>query len=141
MKKYEILSHTADIRVKIFGKNQEDLFTNSAICLFELLTDEKVKAQKTRRIELSAARLDDLFVSWLNELISIFYSYKFLPVKYAVSVDSLSGTKKLVATISGADFNPYDNKSIKSEIKAATYHNLKIEKDKKGFMAEIVFDV
>jgi len=141
MKKYEILSHTADIRVKIFGKKQEDLFTNAAICLFELLTDKKAKAKKTRHIELSATRLEDLFVFWLNELISVFYSYKFLPVEYAISIDDLSGTKKLVARVAGADFNPYGNKSIKLEIKAATYHNLKIDKAKKGFTAEIVFDV
>ena len=141
MKKYEILEHTADIRVKIFANNQEDLFKNSAICLFELLTDKKAKAKKTRYVELSAARLEDLFIFWLNELISIFYSYKFLPVHYEVSIDGLSGTKKLVAKISGVDFNPYGNKSVKLEIKAATYHNLKIGKDKKGLTAEVVFDV
>lgn len=141
MKKYEILEHTADIRVKIFANNQKDLFKNSAICLFELLTDKKAKAKKTRYVELSATRIEDLFIFWLNELISIFYSYRFLPVKYAISVDNLSGTKKLAAKISGVDFNPYGNKSVKLEIKAATYHNLKIGKDKKGLTAEVVFDV
>lgn len=141
MKKYEILEHTADIRVKIFGKKHEDLFTNSAICLFELLTAKKLKARKIKQIELSAATLEDLFIFWLNELISIFYTYKFLPVEYKVSIKELSGIKKLVARIRGNDFNPYDSKNVKLEIKAATYHNLKINKDKKGTTAEVIFDV
>ncbi|MDD4954766.1 MAG: archease [Candidatus Omnitrophica bacterium] len=141
MKKYEILEHTADIRARIFAKNQEDLFVNSAICLFELLTDKKAKAKDTKHIELSASRLEDLLVIWLNELISIFYSYKFLPVDYAVSISELSGVKKISADVRGIEFNPYGNKDVKSEIKAATYHNLKIDKDSKGFAAEVIFDV
>lgn len=141
MEKYEILEHTADVRVKIFAKKQEDLFVNSAICLFDLLTDKKLKAKKTKHLELSAAKLEDLFIFWLNELISIFYSYKFLPIEYKVSIKELSGIKKLFAEIKGQDFNPYDSKSIKAEIKAATYHNLRIKKDKNGFTAEVIFDV
>ncbi|MCK9614967.1 MAG: archease [Candidatus Omnitrophica bacterium] len=141
MKKYEILEHTADIRARIFSKTQEDLFVNSAICLFELLTDKKLKADKIKSVELEASKLEDLLILWLNELISIFYADKFFPVEYKISIKEFSGTKKLFAEIKGQDFNPYDSKSIKSEIKAATYHNLKIEEDRNGFIAEIIFDV
>jgi SHS2 domain-containing protein len=41
----------------------------------------------------------------------------------------------------GEEFNPYENKKINMEIKAATYHNLKIEKYNKGYKAEVIFDV
>lgn len=141
MKKYEVLEHTADIRVKIFADNLEDLFVNSSVCLFEILTDKKPKAQESRKIELSAANVEELLVLWLNELISIFYTYKFLPVNCVVSIVDCSGVKKLIASVDGADFDPYGNKSIKTEIKAATYHNLNVGADKSGFTAEIVFDV
>jgi len=141
MKKYEILEHTADIRVKIFADNQEELFKNSAICLFELLTDTKIEAKKTKTIELSAPKLEDLLIFWLNELLSVFYSNKFLPGEYQVSIKEAAGKKTITAEIKGQDFNPYGDKGVKSEIKAATYHNLKINKDKNGFTAEVIFDV
>ena len=141
MKRYEILEHTADIRVRIFAKKKEDLFVNSAICLFGILTDKKTDAKKIRHIELNAAKLDDLLIFWLNELISVFYSYKFLPVDCTVSIDDSPDMKKLVAKIVGSDFDPYDSKNVKAEVKAATYHNLKIEEDRNGFIAEIIFDV
>jgi SHS2 domain-containing protein len=141
MKRYEVLEHTADIRVKIFAESEKDLFENSAVCLFELLTDNKAEAQKTRKIELTAANLEDLLILWLNELISVFYSYKFLPAEYKILVEEISGAKKLTASIIGAEFNPYADKNIKSEVKAATYHNLKINKDKAKITAEIIFDV
>jgi len=141
MKRYEVLEHTADIRVRVFAESEEDLFENSAVCLFELLTDSKVKAQKTRKIELNAASLEDLLILWLNELISVFYSYKFLPVEYKIAIEEVSGAKKLTASIAGAEFNPYADKGIKSEVKAATYHNLKINNDKTKITAEIIFDV
>jgi SHS2 domain-containing protein len=40
----------------------------------------------------------------------------------------------------GKHFVP-SKENIKMEIKAATYHNLKIEKIPKGFKTEIIFDV
>lgn len=141
MKNCKVLSHTADIRVSISARTVEKLFTNSSSCLFELLTDTKAKPKITREIQLEAQDLEELLVFWLNELISIFYSFKFLPLQYKIKINDLANLKILQAKIEGIDFDPYNNKHIKLEIKAATYHNLKIEKNKKGFEAQVIFDV
>ncbi len=140
MKNCKILSHTADIRVDVNAKTIEKLFINAASCLFELLTDAKDKPKTVRQVQLEAQSLEDLLVFWLNELISVFYSFQFLPIKYKVKIEDSEGVKVLTAEIKGAGFNPYNNKHMKQEIKAATYHELKIEKNKKGFAAEIIFD-
>jgi len=141
MKNCRVLSHTADIRVSVDAKTIEKLFTNAALCLFELLTDAKAKPKTIRQVQLEAQTLDDLLVFWLNELISIFYSFKFLPLQYKIKIEDSGDIKILTAEIKGTDFNPYNNKHMKHEIKAATYHDLKIEKNKKGFVAEVIFDV
>jgi SHS2 domain-containing protein len=83
---------------------------------------------------------EDLLVRWLNELISLFFACKFYPVSCNLKINQVSGNKKLSAVLLGKHFVP-SKENIKMEIKAATYHNLKIEKIPKGFKTEIIFDV
>ena len=42
--KYEIIDHTADIGIRAFGKNIQELFENTAYGMFEIITSiDKVK--------------------------------------------------------------------------------------------------
>ncbi|MDP2922660.1 MAG: archease [Candidatus Omnitrophota bacterium] len=141
MKDFEIIEHTADIRIRVYGKSIKDLFKNSALALFNLIIKYKPKAKREREVKLEAANYEELLVNWLNELTSIFYTYKFLPANFKIAIKDNKQFVELAAKIKGEDFNPYENKKIDKEIKAATYCDLKIEKSKKGFSVEIVFDV
>jgi SHS2 domain-containing protein len=141
MNNYEILEHTADVRVRIYGKSIKDLFKNAAFALFSLIVEYKAKLKKEKEIKLEAQNHEELLVNWLNELISVFYAYKFLPASFKIIVKEEDGLVALDGKIKGEDFDPYENKKINMEIKAATYHNLKIEKNNEGYRAEIVFDV
>ncbi|MCM8787515.1 MAG: archease [Candidatus Omnitrophica bacterium] len=132
--KYKTLEHTADVGIKVFGKTIKELFKNSAFALFDFLIDVKVKAIKKKKIKLSAQNLEDLLVGWLNELIFLFFTYQFVPIKYLISIRQ----NKLEAEIYGQNLK---NVKVNTEIKAATYHNLKIKKNKEGFEANIIFDV
>jgi len=139
MERFEIIEHTADVRVRVYGENIEELFKNAAYALFSLITNYEVEENKEKKINLEADTLEDLLVNWLNELISIFFAYKFLPKSYNVSIKE-GAPNMLESSIRGGDFSPYEKK-IDLEIKAATYHNLKIERDKDILKAEIIFDV
>ncbi|GAJ07201.1 unnamed protein product, partial [marine sediment metagenome] len=46
----------------------------------------------------------------------------------------------LVGEAKGETFNP-DKHSIKAEIKAVTYHQVEVEKNKEGWKAKVIFDV
>lgn len=144
MKKYEIIEHTADIGVIVQGKNLTDLFNNAGQALFSLILGEihySNYKDKELTLDLEAPREDDLLVSWLNELISLFFSQSFLAVKFQLEITDNDQNKRLKAKILGKEFSLYDNK-IKREIKAATYANLKIEKTVKGYLKTvIIFDV
>jgi SHS2 domain-containing protein len=140
MKKFEFIEHTADFGIRVYGESLEDLFKNSAQVLSELLTDYKPKQLKEKEIQLQGETLEDLYVIWLNELISAFFADKFLLGDCSITIEEDQDKKVLKAAIKGQDFNPYENK-INMEIKAATYHNLKIEKTDEGFKVEVIFDV
>lgn len=138
MKRYEIIEHTADIGLRVFGHSQKDLFHNAALACFEQITDlNKVEKKKTISIELEAPDKTELFISWLRELIyqsdarKMFFSYFDI-----MQIDELH--LRGVASGEPMDLNKH---TIKAEVKAVTYHQLKIE-NKNGFWtAEVILDV
>ena len=69
-KEFEFFEHTADIGVRVYAQNIEELFENSAKALFSLITENKeLLPNLEREITLEAENLEELLVNWLNELI------------------------------------------------------------------------
>ena len=140
MKNYELIEHTADIGIKVGGKDLEELFKNTALAMFDIIAEKKRNTQYSIRntryiVQQKADDLEELFINWLNELLSlsaikekIFCDFSFK------SLDE----RNLEAEVFGCDIKDY---KVNVEIKAATYHQLKIEEAKSGWQAEVIFDV
>ncbi len=140
-RKFEIIEHTADLGIRVQGKTLEELFTNSACALFSLMVDVEPEGKIEEKIILEGENLEELLVVWLNELISMFFAYKFLPAQYHIKITHNEPQYKVLeGTLAGQKFDPYENK-VSREIKAATYCNLKVEKIDDKWQAEIIFDV
>ena len=139
MKEFELIEHTADIGMRVYGRDLPELFANAAKGLFSLITDFSPAQDQEKSIILKGKVIEDLLVSWLSELISGFFAYKFLPKSYNIRIEQ-ADPNTLEARILGAEYDPYSQK-INMEVKAATYHDLRIEKTPEGFVTEIIFDV
>jgi len=87
-------------------------------------------------MELSAQDSEMLLVSYLNEILYLINVKKWIPCK--ISQLSIKDNK-LKVVLSGTPFSPDDR--IKTEIKAATYHNICIKKKKGLLEVEVLFDV
>jgi SHS2 domain-containing protein len=137
MKNYSFLTHTADIGMNVRGKTLKNLFSYAAHALFAYL---KTSTNKNRpfclSIKISGVDYESLLVNWLNEL--NYLSAKKKVYLHSFVIKRLS-RKRLEAKTSGFGYRDGNNPS--HEIKAATYHNLKIRKTKTGFMAQIIFDI
>lgn len=133
--------HTADIAMAVTGATIEELFTHAAEGLSTQLfsAPEKLTGYKTARkkIELAAPGREDLFIDWLNELIYLFYSEGFL-FKSAEFAD-LQNTN-LICRVEGYTI-PRKDRVYAKEIKAATYHDLRIEERPGMFQVEVVLDI
>lgn len=137
-KNYSLIEHTADIGIKVRGRTKNELFKNSALAVFDIIAEKKPAKNKIRRnitVKLKADSLGSLLIEWLNELISlsgarrlIFEHFKILSLE----------DNQLKAIISGVPDKDY---RVNVEIKAATYHQLKIKKTVGGWLAEVIFDV
>ncbi len=137
-KAFKIIDHTADVGVIAFGADVKQLFSNAALALFSLITDTESIAEKLQRdLKINSDGRDNLLVEWLNELIYLFDAEQTLFNRF--EIESLSH-KQLKATCYGEKFDPSRHK-IKTGVKAATYHMLKVDKNNDGYMAQVIFDV
>ncbi|MFH1782090.1 MAG: archease [Candidatus Omnitrophota bacterium] len=143
MKPYEIIEHTADIGLKAFGKTLEELFHNAAIGMFDIIGGEEkdpprdLDFKKDIKIEKDIDTYEELLVVFLSELLYIankqkviFRSFDILELDDNGIISNAKGKK--LASLEDA---------FKVEIKAVTFHDLKIEKEKDIYYSTIIFDV
>lgn len=98
-------------------------------------TDPKKQKVKNFLIKQKGEDLEELFVSWLNELLSLSATKAVIFEKFRIlKLDN----RQLKASVSA---RPVADFYVDTEIKAATYHALKLEKKAYGWQAEVIFDV
>ena len=137
-KAFEIIDHTADIGIIAYGTDIEELFSNAALALFNLITEpESIEEKSHLNLKVSSADRDSLLVEWLNELIYFFDAKHILFNRF--DIESLTHNQ-LKATCHGEGFDPMKHK-IKMGVKAATYHMLKLDKSGDGCKAQIILDI
>lgn len=138
MKRYELIDHTADIGLRAYGKDLKQLFANAAYGMFEILADLKnVRAKETQKIEMKAPNIEELFLSWLSELLYQYNSKELIFKEFLIDkLDERSISAQ--ARGEGLDLKRH---RLKTEIKAVTYHELKVRKVKDIWQAEVIFDV
>lgn len=135
-KKFETINHTADVGIIAYGKTLKKLFENAAYGMFSLITPvEKVKEKLLISISIDAHDYEELLITYLNEFQYYYATKKVLFRRFEIS--TLTETH-LDANISGEKMSEHE---IIHDIKAATYHNLKIEKSDNGYKTQIIFDV
>lgn len=170
-KKYEPLDITGDVGLKAYGKTVDEVFINAAVGMYSLITNlNLIQEKKTINISVENSSIEELFVSWLNELIFHFDTYGFIgkrisiteitpslsPRRIRLSAETLpprggelggwtnqpAGMQvcTLKAAVSGEEFDT-ERHERKLLIKAATYHKLKIEKVGDIWQAEVIFDI
>lgn len=134
---YRLIDVPGDVGVRVEGKTLNECFINSALALYSLITDiNQVEEKEVREIEISEENLEDLLVSFLNELIFIFDTYGFIGCKVELEIKD----KTLKAKVYGEKFNPQKHER-KLLVKAATYHGLSLKKEKDCWITEIIFDI
>ncbi len=134
---FEIVDHTADVGIIAYGAGMSQLFANAARALFSLITElDDVAEVLYRDTELTAPDEESLLVAWLNELIYLFDVENIVFKRFDVT--ELSPTR-LKARSYGEKVVGSRHK-LKTGVKAATYHMLKIDRDD-GCRAQVLFDI
>jgi SHS2 domain-containing protein len=138
VKSYEIIEHTADIAIRVRGSDLGELFCNAALAVFDIISKRKnINPREHKKIQIKqrADNLEELFVNWLNELLSLAEAKGLIFFRFYINT---IGNNSLDAIAVGEKRDGY---AVNKEIKAATYHELKISEGASGWQAEVILDV
>jgi len=136
MKKFEILEHKADLKIRVFGKTKEELFENAMIGMFEAAKYESTKQPMTKQIttKIKSVDLPSLLVDFLSEVLYLVETEKlvFEKVEFKKFTEN-----EIEAILIGKPL-----KRMGVHIKGVTYHELDISQEKDGtWQATILFDI
>lgn len=138
MTRYTVFNHTADLGLEIFGEDEKELFANAAFAIFDIITNlEDVSAREVLRFAVDGFDLEDLLVNYLREVLYMFNGMGLLLKDF--SIFEIDG-RHAVAQAMGEPFDS-ERHSIKTEIKAVTYHQVEVRKTEKGLKARVILDV
>lgn len=134
--KFKFLEHTADIKFQAFGKSPEEAFSNSALALAEVMTKKtKINAKVKKKISVSGKDTGSLLYNFLEEFLFLFDSEGFILSKIE-KIKIKDG--KLEAEVSGDSVRNY---RISQDVKAITYNQMFVKKEKNKFITQVVLDV
>lgn len=146
--KYRILSHTADLRLAVYGKTLEKLFLNAAEALADILSGKKrttalptvLVGQNSPKefIQIKASNFSILLVDFLNEILTKSQTNKKL---YKINKIIKLEHGEIEAEIVGMPVEKFEE-----DIKAVTYHEADIKEEiinqkQKIFATKLVFDI
>jgi SHS2 domain-containing protein len=135
---YRLLDHTADLGIAVWGENAKALFTNAAMALFDLITDVRLlRGTESRRLQVTGCDWPDLMVNWLRELLYLWTGEQKLVQKVLLHSTAPAA---LVAEVTLAPFDPGSH-IVRQEIKAVTYHQIRVTGGPTRWSARIIFDV
>ena len=135
---HELFEHTADLGLRATAPDLNALFAEMAACLVSAMVEDPatVRPALEMRYGISCADRELLMFDWLRELLRLFEADRLLFVAFEVTV----GDDGLMAAIWGEPYDP-SRHALAHEVKAITYHELKIEPTADGWLAEVIVDI
>lgn len=129
------MPHTADVALEVWGRNLAELFVHAAQGMFSLAVtiEPGATVSASREVSLTAPDWETLLVDWLNELLAMHDEHHEAYIEFDVSLPAPGQLHAHVRATRA--YRP------RIAIKAATFHNLAITKDERGYHTAIVFDV
>jgi SHS2 domain-containing protein len=135
---YETFEHTADLGLRVRAPDLDTLFAEAAACLFSAIVEDPASVRPLQRIDLriDGTDRDYLLFDWLRELLYRFDSQHLLLGRFEARV----GEAGLEGSAWGEPLDPARH-ALAHEVKAITYHGLKVERTADGWLAEVIVDI
>lgn len=138
MKRYEELDHTADLRFRVYGADEKELFANAAFAISDkMVALDAVRPAREITIEAAGADIEETLVNFLAEFLYRFDTEKFIAKEVEVrQLDS----RHVEAVARGEALDPARHE-FKHHIKAITFHDVNVTRGAGGLEVTITCDV
>jgi SHS2 domain-containing protein len=135
---HEYFEHTADLGIRVRAADVNGLFAEAATALFAAVVDGLDTVRLTQQVEIAIDGTDReyLLFDWLRELLYRFDADHLLFARFDVKVNE-SGLKAIAW---GEPLDPARH-VLSHEVKAITYHGLRVERESDGWVAEVIVDI
>ena len=135
---YELFEHTADLGLRVRAPDLDTLFAEAAACLFSAVVEDigTVEPRQSVTVELAGTDREFLLFDWLRDLLLKCDEDRVVFGKFEVKVrdDGLTGVGW------GEPLDPARH-LLAHEVKAITYHELKVVREGDGWLAEVIVDI
>jgi len=138
-KKYEVFDHTGDIGMKVWGESREELLKNASLALTDTIADlSTIEAKREVEWAVTADTPEGLLVKQLQELLFQLDAHEMVFSQFQIKLTGLNS----ISCLALGERLSRELHQFKTEIKAVTYHQLKIWNHKAGdWEARVIFDV
>ena len=134
---WELIDHTGDIGLRVRAPSFELLLAESARGMFEQIADlSGVRLQLEEVVVVEAEEPGELFRAWLAELLYKFSADGRIYVDFDVTLEP----GRVRGRVRGERYDPARH-PLRTELKAVTYHQLRVAQEKDGWIAQVIFDV
>lgn len=135
---HEVFEHTADLGLRVRAADLNTLFAEGAQALFETIVPDLASVRPDRKVEIVLTGDDRpyLLFDWLKELLYHFDAKHLLFGKFEAHV----GANGLAGAAWGEPLDPARH-VLEHEVKAITYHGLRVEQTADGWLAEVIVDI
>ena len=134
----KILETTADIGIQVSSDNLPGLFETAAEGLFDLICNRiRIVNRQALPIQVEAEDISLLLAAWLNELIWLHDCYSILFNRFQIVLL----TDQTLSALAWGEKLDRSRHELYHEVKAATYHRLKVEKTSEGCIGQVIFDI
>jgi SHS2 domain-containing protein len=135
---YELFEHTADLGLRVRAADLDTLFAEAAACLFSAVLEDigTVRPVQSVMVELNGTDREFLLFDWLRELLLKCAEDHIVFGHFEVQVrdDGLTGRAW------GEPIDPARH-LLAHEVKAITYHELKVVEIEGEWLAEVIVDI
>ena len=144
VKKYEYLDHTADVQLHAWGSDLKESFEQVAMAMFGYMTDiETVDMTQEQELEV---RLDDeddvlnMVFKWLDEWLFMFSVEPFfIARKVVIKVFDLE--KRYIKAVGYGEQFDLAKHPQGTEVKAITYSNMQVHREKPTNDIYVIIDI
>jgi len=130
----------ADQAFEAWGDTLEELFCCCAEATFEVMTDlSKVEPRKSIPVGIEAETLEQLLYLFLSELIYLKDTNNTFFSRFDLRIEA-GDEPKLSGEIWGEKIKPKRH-TLKTDVKAVTYHQFQVKRTEEGYYARVVLDL
>jgi len=128
------IEHTAELQLELHARSEAAIFGQAVLALRELLEDDgPVTGDRAERsVEVEATDRGALLAEWLAELVFLAETEGLVPDE---ARDLVVGEDSVTAVVVGRTSEP------RHLVKAVTYHDLELHRDRDGWRGNVVLDV